>query len=298
MNIDSLRECVYLARTLSFTQTAQHFYITQPVLSRHIANVEGELGFQVFLRGKNGVHLTNAGRIFAEKSRILIEQYDDALEEIERVRSGGEVPIDLGYLYGASSKILPKALKAFGKEHPAIDVRYLSMEIDEIPAALDDNRIDIAITSDLEKFEADRFAWVELYRDSLCLIAPKAHHLASKKSVTINDLAGEEIIVPRSTFMPTESDYIRQLLSPILETVTQRKLIGDLNSIRMALMVEGCAAIEFAHLKNYYSEDEFAFVPLEASLPEFNVVAVWKRASETVALLDLAAELERQCCRL
>lgn len=62
MNIDNLRECVDLARTLSFTQTAQRYFITQPVLSKHVANVEKELGIEIFLRGKNGVHLTGIGR--------------------------------------------------------------------------------------------------------------------------------------------------------------------------------------------------------------------------------------------
>ena len=47
MNIDNLRECVDLARTLSFTQTAQRYFITQPVLSKHVANVEKELGLSL-----------------------------------------------------------------------------------------------------------------------------------------------------------------------------------------------------------------------------------------------------------
>ncbi len=54
MNIDNLRECVDLARTLSFTQTAQRYFITQPVLSKHVANVEKELGIEIFLRERTG----------------------------------------------------------------------------------------------------------------------------------------------------------------------------------------------------------------------------------------------------
>ena len=298
MNIDNLRECVDLARTLSFTQTAQRYFITQPVLSKHVANVEKELGIEIFLRGKNGVHLTGIGRAFVERCKELLDCYDEMLEEMEHLKYGNDRPIDLGYLYGASSLVLPKAIRSFAKRHPSVDVRYLSMEIDEIPEALDGNRIDVAITSDLEKFDPDRFAWRALYRDSLCLIVPKAHRLADKGKVTVDDLTGEEIIVPRSTFMPNETSHITKVLSPILETVEQKRLIGDLNGIRMSLMVEGCGAIEFSHLRNYYSDDEFKFIPLDADLPEFNVIAVWKRSNETLALLDLAAEFERQCRRL
>lgn len=298
LNIDNLRECVDLARTLSFTKTAQRFYLTQPVLSKHVANVEKELGIEIFLRGKNGVHLTSIGRTFIDGCKDVLDRYDGVLEGVEHLKYGEDRPIDLGYLYGASSIVLPKAIRAFGKRHPSIEVRYLSMEIDEIPGALDENRIDLAITSDLEKFDPDRFAWKNLYRDSLCLIVPNTHRLAGREIVRVGDLAGEEIIVPRTSFMPNETGHIRKVLSPILETVTQKRLIGDLNSIRMSLMVEGCAAIEFAHLRNYFADDEFAFIPLDAALPEFNVIALWKRSNETVALLDLAEEFERQCAKL
>ena len=150
------------------------------------------------------MHLTGIGRAFVERCKELLDCYDEMLEEMEHLKYGNDRPIDLGYLYGASSLVLPKAIRSFAKRHPSVDVRYLSMEIDEIPEALDGNRIDVAITSDLEKFDPDRFAWRALYRDSLCLIVPKAHRLADKGKVTVDDLAGEEIIVPRSTFMPNE----------------------------------------------------------------------------------------------
>ena len=184
---------------------------------------------------------------------------------MEHLKYGNDRPIDLGYLYGAGPpSVLPKAIRSFAKRHPSVDVRYLSMEIDEIPEALDGNRIDVAITSDLEKFDPDRFAWRALYRDSLCLIVPKAHRLADKGKVTVDDLAGEEIIVPRSTFMPDETSHITKVLSPILETVEQKRLIGDLNGIRMSLMVEGCGAIEFSHLRNdcwTTSSNSFLWMP-------------------------------------
>lgn len=298
VNIESLRECVELARTLSFTRTAQKFYITQPVLSKHVANVEKELGIDIFLRGKNGVHLTSVGRVFIERCREMLTQYDETLDEIEELKLGRDKPIELGYLYGASATILPKALRAFQKKHPSSEVRYLSMEIDEIPQALDENRIDIAITSDLEKLDGDRFAWKSLYRDTLCLIAPKGHRLANRDSVSVEDLVGEDIIVPRTSFMPNEASHIQKALSPIWETVKQRKLIGDLNSIHMSLLIEGCAAIEFQHLKNLFSSEEFAFIPLNAPIPDFSVIVAWKRSSETTALLDLATELEAQCDKL
>ena len=49
MRIEYLQECIDLAKTLSFTQTAKNFYLTQSVLSKHIAQLETELGVTLFL---------------------------------------------------------------------------------------------------------------------------------------------------------------------------------------------------------------------------------------------------------
>ena len=68
MRISHLEECIDLANTLNFTKTAQNFYLTQPVLSKHISNLERELGIQIFVRDHHGVSLTEMGAMFVEDS--------------------------------------------------------------------------------------------------------------------------------------------------------------------------------------------------------------------------------------
>lgn len=295
MNIDSLRECVYLSTTLSFTETAKHFYITQPVLSKHIANIEREIGFKIFMRSRNGVHMTSAGHSFVADCARLIEQYDNALERAWDIKSGKDSFINIGYLHGAASTILPRALKKFKRSNPSVEVKFLSLEIDEVPRQLNDNRIDFAITCNLDRFDLDRYFQVELYPDSLCLIVPKGHRVSDKDLIEIDDLAGEEVLLPRTSFMPNESTYINEILSPVMDSVRPKRLIGDLPSIMMAIMTEGCVAIEFRHLRNIYDLDEVSFVPIQANVPPFHVVAVWKHSRETEATVELAAELKHQC---
>lgn len=297
MNIDLLRECVHLSSTLSFTETAKHFYITQPVLSKHISSIEKEIGFKLFSRSKNGVHLTNVGRMFVLDVADVLDKYDNALERCEQLYSGKDNFINMAYLFGASMRILPGALKEFRKKHPETEVQYLSVEIDAIPSLFDENKIDFAITSDLNKFNSERFNWLELYGDTLCFVAPKNHPLANRDIIEIDELVGEEIILPRSTFMTNESTYIQEMLSPIEDTIKPRRLIGDLASVMMSIMAEKSVAIEFSHLKHYFDEDEIVFIPINTNIPKFNVIAIWKRSKETKAMLDLAQELKHQCIK-
>ncbi len=295
MNIDSLRECIHLSSTLSFTETAKHFYITQPVLSKHIANIEREIGFKIFMRTKNGVHMTSAGHSFVADCTRIIEQYDTALERAWDIKAGKDSFINIGYLHGAASTILPRALKRFKKSNPSVEVKFSALEIDEVPGQLSENVIDLAITCNLDRFDLDRYYQTELYPDALCLIVPKGHRLSDRKAIDVDDLAGEDILLPRASFMPNESTYINEILSPVKDSVKPKRLIGDLPSIMMAIMTEGCIAIEFQHLRNIYDLDEVSFIPIQANIPTFSVVAVWKRTHDTEALRSLVGELSRQC---
>lgn len=287
VNTDHLRECVYLASTLSFTDTAKHYFVTQPVLSRHVSGVESELGFPLFIRTKNGISLTPVGRDFLQTCGWILGKYDRAIEDAHFSLTGLSRPINIGYLYGASSHFLPRAIQAFKREHPQSLVRYFSYEIDEILGALDDNRIDIAVTSCFQVPSRDKYQYLDLYDDSLCVVAPLHHPLASLDCAAPGDLKSTKVILPAASFMSDESSMINAALAPVVSSLDTMPLIVDLDSVKMSLMVEDCVAIEFSHLKHVFG-DEFVFIPLKATMPNFSVMAVWKRESETQAIKDLA----------
>lgn len=292
LDIEHLRECVYLASTLSFTKTAQRFYITQPVLSKHVSKVESELGIALFLRGKNGVHLTKTGRVTLDRIQRLVEDYDDMIEDIAYLKSGRDVPIRLGYLYGASHLFLPDAIRKFELKHPSSPVNYRSMEINQILDALEEKQINFAITTGMDNLDTDRFDYLDLYPDQLCVVVPKNHEFYDREYLLPNELVGHSIILPRNSFMPEVLTRIKEILAPIWDTIDVKHLIFDLDSIKMSLLVEDDFTIEFEHLRHYFDADSFHFIPLKSNQVNFNVIALWKKADSTDAMRDFAAQLK------
>lgn len=288
MDIERLRECSYLAQTLNFTSTARHFYITQSALSKRITKVEGELGFKLFYRGKNGVHVTKAGQEFIKGAAAILERYDATLDVCHDIESGKEGPIYLGYLYGASYMFLPKAIREFKEGHPNTPVYCRAFEMDEIERAFNEHRINVAITSNIDGFDEDRFDQVALYPDSFCAIVPKEHKLAGCKSLKVEDFVGEDVVLPKFSYMPHATSRIHSMLSPILKSVSPKNVIFDLNSIKMSLMIDRNVVIEFSHLRRFFEEDGLAFIPLETGGPDFDVVVVWERAEETRQIRDFS----------
>ena len=68
MKIHLFREFITLAETLNFTKAAEKSCITQPVLSRHIKELEDFFGTPLFLRDTHGVKLTSAGELLLSEA--------------------------------------------------------------------------------------------------------------------------------------------------------------------------------------------------------------------------------------
>lgn len=69
MDIRGLKYFISAAECLNFTRAAKECFITQTAMSQHIANMEKELGFQLFRRNNRNVELTTAGRDFYEQMK-------------------------------------------------------------------------------------------------------------------------------------------------------------------------------------------------------------------------------------
>jgi DNA-binding transcriptional LysR family regulator len=90
-----LRAVIALAERLSFTQTARRLHISQPALSKQIAELEERFEFRLFARNnKRVVELTEAGRIFVEKARSALMQMELPLRLARSAHEGHSKYID------------------------------------------------------------------------------------------------------------------------------------------------------------------------------------------------------------
>lgn len=97
MRLDYLHDFIDLANTLNFTKSSSNLHIAQSTLSRHILDLEYQVGATLFIRSTSNVKLTRAGKAFYEKATEIINDYDaivDTLkmtieDEFETVRIGG-----------------------------------------------------------------------------------------------------------------------------------------------------------------------------------------------------------------
>lgn len=97
MKISTLVEFLRLSEELNYTEAARRLFMSQSVLSRHIMDLEAEVGCQLLLRSKRSVELTNAGKVLANRARSLISFYDETIAEVrmENFRCGNSIKVDI-----------------------------------------------------------------------------------------------------------------------------------------------------------------------------------------------------------
>src|SRR6266542_5898520 len=89
MKMSSIQYFVQVADEGSITRTADKIGSAQPALTRHIKQLEAELGTQLLMRLPRGVRLTTSGRDFLEHARAIMLEVSRASKQ---VRSNAEAP--------------------------------------------------------------------------------------------------------------------------------------------------------------------------------------------------------------
>jgi LysR family transcriptional regulator, nitrogen assimilation regulatory protein len=194
VDIKQLEYFLQVAEFGSFTQAGAFLTVGQSSLSRNIAELEGELGVELFERNSKGVILTEAGGQLLEHARGILAQVSRATQEIKNHRNGdaGELtlalPSSLAHvvtvpLVKAFAELLPNARLGFSEGLSAYILEWLSI-----------GRIDCAFVYNAAMSEGIDIQ--PLLDDQLFLIAPVSGQRQLPISVALRDLAEYPLIIP------------------------------------------------------------------------------------------------------
>ncbi len=196
MKLDSLYEYIVLTHYLNFTTAANNLHTSQPNLSKHILELEQELGVDLLKRGKR-IELTPAGAAFLEDAIQIHHLYKDALKRVREIDAHDivEIAVQEPYIMDAMSEILFKSVMRFKRDNPYVLAKYYSEKGKKSVELLEQGKVDIALTIDCNNME-----WIERISDKKNLIffpvvqeelyvwMWEYHPLAKSESITLDDL--------------------------------------------------------------------------------------------------------------
>jgi DNA-binding transcriptional LysR family regulator len=97
VELQHLRYFVRVAETENVSRAALKLHISQPGLSRQIRDLEDEIGFLLLERTAKSVSLTEAGRVFLNEARAVLERMDEAVQKARAVAVADDTELHVGY---------------------------------------------------------------------------------------------------------------------------------------------------------------------------------------------------------
>jgi len=291
MEIERLKEFCHLADSLSFAETSRYFFMSQSVLSKHIASMEDELGAKLFSRDSHHVRLTEKGAMFREDAEAVIAQYNQALFHLRAAGESYASSIKIGYMRNAARPFVSRFAKSMLENHPEVHVEMRCMEYGDVMYALSTGSIDMALAIDVNREVAEHHVSYPIYRDHFMAVVGLDHPLAERDSVAIDDLTGYKILLPNPETYTRMSAFIEKLVP--LERVSEFPMhYQDLDTLFMLIEAAGYVGFSSEHNMPQFA-NRAKFLTVENETTDYNVSAIvptGKTNPATGACLEVLAE--------
>jgi DNA-binding transcriptional LysR family regulator len=193
LELDALRLFVTVADAGSFTAAATRLDYTQSAVSRRIAGLERQAGGPLFQRLPRGVRPTPAGQALYRHAVAVLEQLSRAGVELAAIHAGQAGSLLLGAFATADMWLVPRALRAFARARPDVDVVVVESRSRELADGVAEGALDLAVISDYPYGlpAADGVATIRLCEDELLAALHRDHPLAAAEQISLHDLRDE-----------------------------------------------------------------------------------------------------------
>jgi DNA-binding transcriptional LysR family regulator len=215
MELRHLRYFLAVAEALSFTKAAAQLGVAQPALSRRVQDLEDEIGVDLLKRSPRGVTLTAEGKLFLEKTRQLLKLADESVEQVRALARGKYGDLHIGYSPSPTVEILPPALAAFQKSFPHVNVLLHDASQRELTEGLQNGTLELAIMVPPAGDQTAGIQFEVLRTYPLCVAMTAVHPFARMKSILLERLAAEPLVVLRRKDYPEADRYLDRLLASI-----------------------------------------------------------------------------------
>lgn len=143
IELQDLEALLVLAEMLHFGRAADRLHVSQPALSKRIRRMEDRIGGPLLVRGYRELHLTEAGRLLASRSRHLLAEASATLALTGRAARGEAGLLRVGFGIASIFGLLPEVVRRFRRAYPEVQLDLRDMSTPEQITALASGEIDV-----------------------------------------------------------------------------------------------------------------------------------------------------------
>lgn len=281
MELRHLRYFTILAGELNYSRAAERLHISQPPLTRQIQQLEEELGAQLFIRNTRGVALTQAGIALLEDAKRILGLVQGAKERAGKAGKGQIGRLDVGIFGSAILNHIPRLVLQFRDRFPAVQiVLHEQTKIEQIQA-LREQRLTIGFNRHVT-VESD-IVVEPVLSEPLIIALHSKHPLARHKSIRIEDIAGEPLILYPSN-RPGFADDVMALFRDVGAQPTVVQEVADVVTA-VALVACGFGLCVTPQAASSLKLPGVVYRPVKANPPpQIDLVCLYRRNDESPIL--------------
>ncbi|KSU87516.1 LysR family transcriptional regulator [Priestia flexa] len=194
MELRQLRYFMEVARREHVSEAAEHLHVAQSAISRQIANLEDELGVELFQREGRNVKLTSIGKLFLEHTETAMKAIDYAKEQVDEYLDPERGTIKIGFPTSLSSHLLPTIISAFKENHPNVAFHLRQGSYKFLIESVKKRDINIAFLGPVPVDDEDIEGHI-LFTEKILALVPSSHPLATQENLRLRDLRNEDFVL-------------------------------------------------------------------------------------------------------
>ncbi len=281
-----------MAETGSFSRAAEHLGYTQSAVSQQIATLERMVGLALFDRpgGPRPVHLTEAGAALLRHAQVVVARLETAAADLRALATGEQGTLRVGVVQSVGTRVLPALLRRFHHDWPGIAVNLTeTSDFVALLGLVDKGELDLAFAA--LPLPGGSFDAVEVLEDPFVFVVPATSSLASRRSVTVEEIATTALIGFRN-------DDCQRLVLECFDHLEQPPPFvfhSDDNGTIQGCVAAGVACWMTALLTVDPSDPDVRVITVEPPVPPRRIGLAWhanrRRAPAAVAFADAAVDV-------
>ncbi|MBV8627410.1 MAG: pca operon transcription factor PcaQ, partial [Paraburkholderia sp.] len=197
-----------VAQMGSVQQAAESLSVTQPAVSKTIAELELVLGVKLFERGRHGAVPTREGQLFMPHASACVSALRQGVALLARDEGAVAATLDIGVLPTVATALLPAALRHFAKEWPRVSVRLVTGANTELLDRLKTGAISFAVGRLADPERMVGLSFEQLYNEPLAVVVRSGHPLAEGAGLPAQLAAYPLVLPPFGTLIRQAADSL------------------------------------------------------------------------------------------
>ena len=274
MDINQLNCFISVAQTLNFSEAARRNYVSQSTVSRYINELEKEFGVQLFTRSHRDVIITNEGKTLLPYVVEVVDTLKKAKTIIKQMHDGGQGRITLGC--DVTSLSFPsKCIADFSEKYPNVVVDVRQLDSADRNQAITSGEYDFCFMPRDMVPESSGIDMLVTHYESLSVVTAKNSIFKKKKSVSLRDIANENLLLLSESVCPIVYMEIMDLLRTFHISPSVEFVFDDIVSMYVAVSSGIGVSIIPNSLAKFTSSEYTDIFPIEDADTSVAYVMAW-----------------------